>query len=45
MKTKKFLLLVSLSGFLPLGLFGVPLEDAASERSVVLETAAEGTAS
>lgn len=39
MKTSKFLIFVSLFGFLPFGLLGVPLEDAVSEHSVVVETA------
>ena len=45
MRTKKFFLLVSLFGSLPLGLFGVPSEDITSEHSVVFETATKETVS
>lgn len=45
MKTNKFLLLVSLSGFLPFELFGASSEDAALNDSVAFREATKGTAS
>lgn len=45
MKTKKFLLLVSLFGFLPFGLFGATPEDAASNASVAFREATKEPAS
>ena len=44
MKTKKSVILISWFGFLPLGLFGAPSEDAALNDSVAFREATRGTA-
>ena len=45
MKTKKSVILISWFGFLPVGLFGAPSEDAALNDSVAFREATRGTAS